>query len=282
MKDRSPWLELHVSAAHHRKTYRLAAELNIDRAAALGYITTLWLWALEHAQDGDLSALSAKSIAQTAGYSRRAPSNFVQALIAANFMDADYHLHEWKLYVSKLMERRATDRERKRIQKPSEHIPMEYPAEPRTSQSTVNSQQPTPLLTTTSAGARVREATPTDEPGVGATAAAWLTYVQDGRAPNGAAFLAQLEGIDFAHGAACTAWAFGQALGKAEPWAYARRVLASCEAEGHGPRGGSNGRRANATGTDEGRRHRSGGRAAGGAVTGEPRRGDQSARDAWD
>ena len=165
MKDRSPWLELHLSAATHRKTDALGVALGVDRVTALGHICSLWLWSLEQAQDGDLAVFSDQAVADAGGWRRKPAERFRAALITSGYLDADSRLHEWGEYVGKLMERRRKDRNRKRGA--STGTAVEYPqdirrnrggsaVEARTSQSTVDSRQSTvdsqlsPPSTTTS------------------------------------------------------------------------------------------------------------------------------------
>ena len=49
------WIESHQELRHHYKTKRLARELKVTVAAAIGHLHCLWWWAIDFAPDGDLS-----------------------------------------------------------------------------------------------------------------------------------------------------------------------------------------------------------------------------------
>lgn len=106
------WIELHQSLRHHPKTKALARALCVDRAAAVGHVCCLWLYALEFAEDGDLSRFDPQDLADEMFYKGKA--DVKAALAAAGFLDADGTLHDWRTYVGKLLDKRAADAERKR------------------------------------------------------------------------------------------------------------------------------------------------------------------------
>jgi len=107
------WIELHQSVAWHRKTTTLAKELNVRRPEALGLMSGLWLWAVEAAQDGNLSHITDKEIAASAGWHGN-PGRFVSALTTAGYLDEDRSIHDWYDFAGRLIESRITDRDRKR------------------------------------------------------------------------------------------------------------------------------------------------------------------------
>lgn len=107
------WIELHQAAAWHRKTIKLATELNIRRPEALGLMSGLWLWAVEAAPDGDLSHITDKEIAASAGWHGQ-PARFVQAVQTAGYLDDDRQIHDWYDFAGRLIESRIADRDRKR------------------------------------------------------------------------------------------------------------------------------------------------------------------------
>lgn len=221
-KDRSPWIELHLSVVGHRKTWLLADALNIDRVTALGHICSLWLWAVELAQDGDLSAFPDRAIAEAGGW-RKAPHRFVDALIAAGYLDADKTLHEWGLYAGPLLEKRRRDRVRKRA------IPQDFPRISggdsdgaqhggSASPSTVNRQPST--SPTQSDSAR--------------TARDWFVLAME-HEPD-AMQVEMLLNLDVAHPPECIRWAFEKSVGADNRWLYAKGVLDRCLTESHGPK----------------------------------------------
>lgn len=110
------WIELHQAVWTHRKTLRLAAELDIDETYAAAHVIRLWTWGLDNAQDGDLTGLPEKMIAFGAGW-HKAPSKLVAALVTAGWLDQtpmSLRIHDWDVYVGRLIEYRRHDAERKR------------------------------------------------------------------------------------------------------------------------------------------------------------------------
>ena len=110
------WIELHQSVWTHKKTVMLAALLDIDEIYAAAHMTKLWTWALDNAQDGDLSGLPAKVIAFGAGWKGDA-DEFVSAAIQAGWIDQEgdrLFLHDWFDYAGRLIEKREANKERAR------------------------------------------------------------------------------------------------------------------------------------------------------------------------
>lgn len=110
------WLESHQTLGAHPKTRKLAHLLGISRAATIGHLHYLWWWAMDYAQDGDLSRFEPLDIAIGAEWEGDADA-FVEALVRAGFVDADDRvliIHDWWEYGGKLIEKRRTDAERKR------------------------------------------------------------------------------------------------------------------------------------------------------------------------
>lgn len=68
------WIELHQSLPQHRKLLALRDALGLRTPAALGHMCLLWLWALDNAPDGDLSALPARQLAEICQFSERRPA----------------------------------------------------------------------------------------------------------------------------------------------------------------------------------------------------------------
>lgn len=100
---------------------RLATHLDIPRHQAIGILCELWSFAINYAEDGDLSQFSDAEIS----YALEQNGNTVKALVAAGFIEEDgnggRHLHDWYEYQGVLITRRAENakkqkryRERKR------------------------------------------------------------------------------------------------------------------------------------------------------------------------
>jgi len=107
-----PWIESHTNISRHPKTLRLARQLGVIVAQAVGHLHMLWHWTLEFAEDGDLSRFEAAEIATAAGWPGD-PEAFVAALVECGFLDEDEDrllVHDWDDYAGRLL----ADRERKR------------------------------------------------------------------------------------------------------------------------------------------------------------------------
>jgi hypothetical protein len=71
---------------------------------------------MDHAESGDLSHLTSRAIAAAAGWVGR-PERFVQALVEQGLLDEGPKIHDWDDYSGKLTDRRAKDRERKKLER---------------------------------------------------------------------------------------------------------------------------------------------------------------------
>ena len=112
-----PWIELHQSLPTHKKLLRLTGLLNLKTPAAIGHLTMLWLWALDNAPDGELSSLTERELAQVCQFSARRAGEFLDALIAAGFLEREgdeLRIHDWDDYGGKYQVQREKARERMR------------------------------------------------------------------------------------------------------------------------------------------------------------------------
>ena len=93
------WIESHQELRHHYKTKRLARELGVTVAAAVGHLHFLWWWAVDFAPDGDLSKFDDYEIADAMGYEGDDPGKAKAALIFAGFLDNNNQgaltIHDW-------------------------------------------------------------------------------------------------------------------------------------------------------------------------------------------
>ena len=106
------WIEVHQTLQRHPKLLRLSAKLRVHRAQSAGHLLFLWLWSLDYAPTGDLSAFGPAEITAAAEYPGDAEI-FAQALRETGWIEADGKLHDWYDYAGKLIEKREADRERK-------------------------------------------------------------------------------------------------------------------------------------------------------------------------
>lgn len=109
------YLEFHDSARDHPKILKLARDLHIEEPHALGYMASLWGWALRMAPDGDLSSFDVEDIEIGAKWSGD-PGAFVKAAHHRKLLDFDgefYAIHDWPIYAQHL---KAAERKRKERQ----------------------------------------------------------------------------------------------------------------------------------------------------------------------
>ena len=115
------WIRFDTTLTRHPKVIRLATQLGVPRHQAIGILCELWSFAINYAEDGDLSQFSDAEIS----YALEQNGNTVKALVAAGFIEEDgnggRHLHDWYEYQGVLIARRAENakkqkryRERKR------------------------------------------------------------------------------------------------------------------------------------------------------------------------
>ena len=115
------WIESHQELRHHYKTKRLARELKVTVAAAIGHLHCLWWWAIDFAPDGDLSKFDDYEIADAIGYEGKDPAKAKAALIFAGFLDnkndGTITIHDWYDYSGQLGDKRIESRKKERDRK---------------------------------------------------------------------------------------------------------------------------------------------------------------------
>ena len=92
---------------------RLASRLRVPRAQAAGHLTFLWLWTLDYAPTGDLSAFGPAELSAAADFGGDAEL-FAQALRETGWLDEDNRVHDWMEYAGRLLEEREQAKERMR------------------------------------------------------------------------------------------------------------------------------------------------------------------------
>ena len=108
------WIPVYQSLLTHRKTLNASALLGIPEAHTIGYLVTLWLWAVDNATDGELPK-DERVIARAVGWTGDSMV-FVAALRTAGFLD-EWTIHNWDDYTGRLIEKREANRERMRAQR---------------------------------------------------------------------------------------------------------------------------------------------------------------------
>ncbi len=106
------WIELHDGARDHPKILKVARDLEIPRAHALGLICSLWTWTLRMAPDGNLSSFDTDDIELAAGWEGK-PGAFMESIVERKLLDkipGGYACHDWQDYSGSL---KAAERKRR-------------------------------------------------------------------------------------------------------------------------------------------------------------------------
>ncbi|MDP9378756.1 MAG: hypothetical protein M3Q29_01150 [Chloroflexota bacterium] len=133
------WIESHQSLARHPKTRKAARQLDVSIPTVMGHLHLMWHWALDYAQDGDLTAFQPADIADAAMWEGD-PDRFVNALKdcgigqSAGFLedteDGQLVIHDWYDYAGKLIEKRKADAARKRSLRQAENVHQQSEGRP--------------------------------------------------------------------------------------------------------------------------------------------------------
>lgn len=123
------WIESHQGLVRHPKTKKLMRKLNIYTVEAIGYLHLFWWWAMDFAEDGDLSRFDEYDIADACEWKGSA-GEFFDALHDAGFIDETedgFIIHDWYEYAGKLIEIRKKDAERKRNSRGKSKLSIDIP-----------------------------------------------------------------------------------------------------------------------------------------------------------
>jgi DnaD/phage-associated family protein len=110
------WIESHQELARHPKTKKFARLLGVSLPSAVGHLHFFWWWAMDYAQDGDLSRYDQEEIADACGWEGE-PQKILRALSESGFVDeteTSILIHDWHEYAGRLIEKREQNKERKR------------------------------------------------------------------------------------------------------------------------------------------------------------------------
>lgn len=96
------WIKSYQELDRHPKLKRLARFLNIQEVAAIGYLQRLWWWAVDYAQDGNLTDFSDEEIKEAIGFDGD-EGELISALVDSGFLDLDETentlcIHDWSEY----------------------------------------------------------------------------------------------------------------------------------------------------------------------------------------
>jgi hypothetical protein len=141
------WIESHQSVWQHAKTRKAARILGVHEVQVVGHLHALWHWAIDHAEDGNVSKYDTDDLALAARWDGDADT-FVAALTScgpgasSGFLEAggsygnpdhglvgELVIHDWWKYAGKLVERRGRDRVRARARRSDVPQPPQNPAD---------------------------------------------------------------------------------------------------------------------------------------------------------
>lgn len=129
----SRWIEYHVALRDHWKIQRFADKSKMPYAQALGHISCLWLWAVEYAQNGNVTKFTDSELCRAA----RLESEIAikKLLKECELLDAKEVINDWRKHGMKylLSSRKRVEEHRKRVT-----------LQKRYSNVTVTSTQPNP------------------------------------------------------------------------------------------------------------------------------------------
>lgn len=97
------WIEFHDTISDHPKTVRLAHDLGIEAAHAVGLLGCLWTWTIRFKPEGRLTGLSEVEIANACKWGGK-PGPLVQALKDHGWLDRmggrgkTLKVHKWEFY----------------------------------------------------------------------------------------------------------------------------------------------------------------------------------------
>ncbi len=109
------WIKSEQALASHPKVHLLAKELGVNVPQVLGHLHLLWWWALDYADDGNLTRY--KDFIPNASQWVGDEKIYTESLIKHGFIDVKdnkLYIHDWLDYTGALIETREKDAERKR------------------------------------------------------------------------------------------------------------------------------------------------------------------------
>lgn len=116
------WIESHQSIRNHPKVKKAARLAGINEYEMIGRLHCLWWWALDYAQDGDVSKYSKDDIEMAVDWQGEQGA-FYDALFQCGFnghcglledIGDAIVIHDWHEYGGRLLEKREANRERMR------------------------------------------------------------------------------------------------------------------------------------------------------------------------
>lgn len=116
------WIESHQELGRHPKTRKAARLLGISAPTMVGHLHYLWWWAMDFAQDGDLTGEDPADICEGAMW-EGSHELFLGTLADVGFLDRSengLHLHDWDEYAGRMIAKRRANAERMRVARAGE------------------------------------------------------------------------------------------------------------------------------------------------------------------
>ena len=96
-----PWIEYHSTLKNHPKVRAICVELGIKKTEALGILGCLWTWALDYAEDGDLSKYPPEIVEEGCEWEGEKGRLFES--LKGKFIDQDLKIHDWLDFAGKYL-----------------------------------------------------------------------------------------------------------------------------------------------------------------------------------
>lgn len=100
------WIKVFQTLPRHKKTQDLSVAMKWQRRYTVGFLIEMWLWAIDHAEDGDFSKISKDEFAAYFDFSQEDAEKCILALKAVGFFTADMRINNWNDYVARFLEGR--------------------------------------------------------------------------------------------------------------------------------------------------------------------------------
>lgn len=97
------WIESHVTLRAHPKRLHLQSLTGWSTNETLGVLHSLWWWALQYAEDGDLSKYPPEMVAIAVEANLPNKGDFFKVLIESRWLDSDLKVRSWIDYVGKYL-----------------------------------------------------------------------------------------------------------------------------------------------------------------------------------
>lgn len=111
------WIESHQTLWRHPKTQKAARLAAVNLHEMIGLLHCLWWWSLDYAEDGDLDAFDPADVEAAVGWTGEMGALW-GAWVQAGFIeetDAGATIHDWDVYIGRLLEKRAESRHRAQV-----------------------------------------------------------------------------------------------------------------------------------------------------------------------